>query len=116
VRARVGFLAKSNLLLYSTGGVAFLWQEVSATCEAVFPVGWCVVPNSDSDRNTNIGWTLGGGGEWMFAPRWSLRGEYRYSDYGSRSFTFFADEPIDSVSFSVEQKAQTAYIGLTHRF
>jgi outer membrane immunogenic protein len=116
LRARIGFLLTPSLLLYSTGGVAVLWQEVGATCEAVFPVGWCVVPNSDFDTETYIGWTLGAGGEWMFAQHWSLRGEYRYSDYGSRSFTFFADEPIDSFSFSVEQKAQTAYIGVTYRF
>jgi outer membrane immunogenic protein len=29
------------------------------------------------------GWTLGGGFEWMFAPRWSLKGEYLYYDLGS---------------------------------
>jgi outer membrane immunogenic protein len=116
LRARAGFLLTPTLIVYATGGVAFLRQEVSASCEAVFPVGWCVVSNSDSDTETYVGWTFGAGGEWMFARHWSLRGEYRYSDYGSRSFTFFADEPIDSVGFSVEQKAHMSSVGLSYRF
>jgi outer membrane immunogenic protein len=30
-----------------------------------------------------VGWTVGGGAEWMFAPHWSLKGEYLYYDLGS---------------------------------
>ncbi len=116
VRARVGFLLTPSLLAYSTGGIALLHQEVGASCEGAFPVGWCMQPNTDSDSGTYAGWTIGGGAEWMFASHWTVRGEYRYSDYGSESFILFEDAPIDSVGFSVEQEAHVAYVGLGYRF
>jgi opacity protein-like surface antigen len=28
------------------------------------------------------GWTLGGGGEWMFAPHWSVFAEYNFMGFG----------------------------------
>jgi outer membrane immunogenic protein len=34
-------------------------------------------------RQTRVGWTVGGGLEWMFMPNWSLKGEYLYYDLGS---------------------------------
>ena len=30
------------------------------------------------------GWTVGGGLEWMFAPGWSVFGEYNYMDFGRK--------------------------------
>lgn len=37
------------------------------------------------------GWTVGAGVEYMFAPNWSLKGEYMYADYGGeRYLTAFA--------------------------
>ena len=35
--------------------------------------------------NTNTGWAVGGGLEWMFAPGWSVFGEYNYMDFGTKS-------------------------------
>jgi outer membrane immunogenic protein len=29
------------------------------------------------------GWTVGGGVEWSFAPKWSLKGEYLHYDLGT---------------------------------
>jgi outer membrane immunogenic protein len=40
---------------------------------------------SISTSDTRAGCTIGGGLEWMFAPRWSLKGEYLYYDLGSVS-------------------------------
>ena len=36
--------------------------------------------------NTLVGWTLGGGIEWMFAPGLSLKGEYLFYDLGKGIF------------------------------
>jgi outer membrane immunogenic protein len=30
------------------------------------------------------GWTAGAGGEWAFAPRWSLKGEWLHYDVGNQ--------------------------------
>jgi outer membrane immunogenic protein len=116
LRARAGYLITPRTLVYSTGGIAFLHEKASASCEGGFPVGWCDAPHTDSASATAVGWTAGGGIERMIAPAWIIRGEYRYSDYGSRSFTLFDDASLDSVGFKVEQKESLAYIGLSRRF
>ena len=43
LRGRVGFLLTPRTLIYSTGGLAILREEVSAGCGDSFPVGWCAV-------------------------------------------------------------------------
>ncbi len=35
---------------------------------------------------TRIGWALGGGGEWMIAPKWSIKAEYLYVDLGKAGY------------------------------
>ena len=32
-----------------------------------------------------VGWTAGGGAEWMFMPNWSVKAEYLYYDLGKTS-------------------------------
>jgi outer membrane immunogenic protein len=116
VRARVGFLVAPTVLLYSTGGLAVLQQEVAASCDGAYPMGWCIAPRSESADAVYVGWTIGGGAEWQFTYHWAVRGEYRYSDYGERSFTFFEEEPLDSIRVNVSTKASMAYLGLSRRF
>ena len=36
---------------------------------------------------TRLGWTVGGGAEWAVSDHWSIRGEYRYSEFGPVSDT-----------------------------
>ncbi len=38
--------------------------------------------------NTQVGWTAGGGLEWMFWPNWSAKVEYLYYDLGSVTQSF----------------------------
>ncbi|UFS78620.1 outer membrane beta-barrel protein [Tardiphaga sp. 37S4] len=38
---------------------------------------------SFSESKVLSGWTVGAGVEYMFAPNWSLKGEYICADYGS---------------------------------
>lgn len=116
VRARGGFLITPTVLIYSTGGIAFLHQEVSARCDGTFPAGWCSSPNSDSDSVVLMGWTAGGGFEKMFGHAWIVRGEYRYSEFESRSLTLFDDAPLDSLGVTVDETLSTAYLGLSRKF
>jgi outer membrane immunogenic protein len=116
VRARTGLLLTPKTLVYATGGLALMHQEVSAACEGTFPLGWCGAPNADSISAITTGWTVGGGIERMLGRAWIVRGEYRYSDYGSRSFTLFEDAPLDSVAVTIEQKTSLAYVGVSRKF
>jgi outer membrane immunogenic protein len=121
-RGRIGFLFAPQALVYVTGGAAWIEKEIIATCGGTFPVGWCNQPGgvTESVTDTFFGWTVGGGLEWMILPSWILRAEYRYTDYGNQTYTFFANAGvpagIDSFTFDVEQKTHTAYVGLSYLF
>jgi outer membrane immunogenic protein len=82
VRGRAGITATPNFLIYATGGLAF-GQVKSATA-----VAFTTTPDTyaGSLDDTRFGWTVGGGGEWMFAPNWSVKAEYLYVDLGKASY------------------------------
>ena len=71
---------------------------------------WCVATRSQTNSSTRFGWTVGAGVEWMFAPGWIARGEYRYSDYGSFDTTFFG-ATVDQVNASIDLQTHTAQQG-----
>jgi outer membrane immunogenic protein len=86
IRGRLGFLATPSTLLYATGGVAFLDLKYSANCPGVGN-SWCNAPDNASSSNVRVGWTIGAGIEQRLGGNWSIRGEYRYSDFGTRSYS-----------------------------
>jgi outer membrane immunogenic protein len=75
VRGRVG-AAFGQFLIYGTGGFAWAVNDLSGS------VGGFGM----SDTRTHTGFTVGAGGEWMIAPAWSLRAEYLYANFGSRTY------------------------------
>jgi outer membrane immunogenic protein len=81
IRGRLGF-ALDRTLLYVTGGWAF--ENISHTYN-YWAGGVLHNPNTSTGRS---GYTLGGGVEYAFAPNWSGRLEYRYSDYGKYVQTY----------------------------
>lgn len=88
-RGRVGVTVTPAFLLYATGGLAVGEtkignQFICATCAPPASTQATTVATSD---NTSAGWTVGAGGEWMFAPRWSVKLEYLYVDLGRHSST-----------------------------
>jgi outer membrane immunogenic protein len=55
---------------------------------------------SASRTDTRVGWTAGGGWEWMFAPRWSFKAEYLYYDLGHRTLnTAIAQTLVPALPF-----------------
>lgn len=77
VRGRAGYLVTPTILVYATGGLAYGGvKNHQYYLDSDADVGI-------ADRNkTRIGYTVGGGVEWMFMPHMSLTGEYRYTDLG----------------------------------
>jgi len=75
VRGRLGYSWNNTFMVYGTGGVAF--GGVKNT--------WGNGYYSYSDSSTRTGWTAGGGFEWMFAPKWSMKGEALYVDLGKKT-------------------------------
>jgi outer membrane immunogenic protein len=92
LRARLGILVTPSLLAYGTGGLAYGGVKASTTI-AQSDTGILPGPvtatatTTGSYSETRVGWALGGGMEWMFAPHWSLKGEYLHYDLGKASWT-----------------------------
>lgn len=76
LRARLGY-AFGPALIYATGGVAAASFKTSQT-NLDYPAD-----GSHSGKTTRFGWTLGAGVEYKLTSAWSLRTEYRYTDFGS---------------------------------
>ena len=76
VTGRVGVTAGAALF-YAKGGYA--WADNRLT----FSVPGVII--SDESK-VHSGWTVGVGGEYMFAPNWSAKVEYMYADYGSERY------------------------------
>jgi outer membrane immunogenic protein len=89
LRGRFGFLATPSVLLYGTGGLAYGQSTTAETFNLIPGCGGaavCAGGGNGTVAKTLFGWTAGAGVEWMFAPRWSLKGEYLYYDLGN--FTY----------------------------
>lgn len=78
VRGRVG-VAFDRVLIYGTGGVAFGELRNSIDAPGLFGEG---------HETGRVGWTAGGGIEYAIDNNWSIRAEYRYTDYGHYGQTF----------------------------
>jgi outer membrane immunogenic protein len=81
VRGRMGWLFTPTLLVYGTGGLAYGGANAATTVIQTSPgIFTAVAATRFSD--TQVGWTVGGGLEWMFMPNWSAKVEYLYYDLG----------------------------------
>jgi opacity protein-like surface antigen len=52
----------------------------------------------------------------MLAQHWTLRGEYRYADFGSVAETFFPAGSGDQVRMNVRLRTSTALVGIAYKF
>jgi outer membrane immunogenic protein len=86
VRGRLGVLVAPTWLTYVTGGLAYGGMKASDTLFQTGTNGF-IGAGSGSFSDTRAGWTLGGGMEWMFAPKWSVKAEYLHYDLGTANFT-----------------------------
>jgi outer membrane immunogenic protein len=102
VRARIGYLPVDSLLVYATGGFAYGRVERTGNYSSNnpgvsllgFPIGgFAFVCNggtvcfTGSSSGIDTGWTAGGGLEYAFWQKWTVRAEYLYVSLASRSVT-----------------------------
>lgn len=97
IRGRLGFDGGA-FLPYVTAGLAFANNTVTETATPL------------DDTQTHIGWTAGAGVEFAVADNVSLDLQYRYSDYGTKTYTLNMGE----TDFSLTSHAVTA--GINFRF
>ena len=101
VTGRLGW-AWGPWLLYGKGGLAVL----EATTNIRDPYALYSATNDD----TRVGWTAGGGFEYLWNPAWSVKVEYQYFDfgtassslnYGATTYNFNHDLDINTVKFGI---------------
>jgi outer membrane immunogenic protein len=100
LRGRLGY-AQGPWLFYVTGGAA--WAKYNLSVTGPFA-------GSVEDHTTNFAWTVGGGVEWMFAPKWSAKLEYLYIDTGDTDVTLFG------TPFTARAKDNIVRAGINYHF
>jgi outer membrane immunogenic protein len=94
-------------LLYAKGGFAWRNNDNLGVSVAGAPAAFTV------DANHRDGYTVGAGLEYMFAPNWSVKGEYQYYNFGSTSFT---SGPAPIVGARFRDDEHTVKLGINYRF
>jgi outer membrane immunogenic protein len=130
LRARLGVAVTPSLLAFATGGAAI--SDVNASQSIYFnnpptialqislpvtgPGGGF---NAGAVSGARLGWTLGGGLEWMFARQWSARVEFLHTDFGVRnvqSAYLAPDGTIWTVNHRFRRNAEILRVGLDYHF
>jgi len=118
-------------MVYAKGGAAwahdkyqFNGQVLTSACGVVaidpFPPQ-CVLGNSFvtpfnfGASETRVGWTVGAGVEWAVWENWSVKLEYDYLDFGSRTVTF-NDPLLGAANISISQRISEVKLGVNYRF
>ena len=77
-RGRIGY-ASGPWLAYATGGLAWTGQRFLDTP---------AIGDDEKKINVRLGWAAGAGIEYAFAPHWSVRLEYLYSQFNRADIRF----------------------------
>jgi outer membrane immunogenic protein len=125
IRGRIGYLINPSALLFAAGGVQWMQIETESRCGVLSDClpgvfAFLFAPANISHTETRVGWTIGGGIEWMVTPNWLVRGEYRYADFGRATFTDTRVNPAGPVTqvatYSVDVVTHTALFGIAYKF
>lgn len=93
VRGRAGY-AFDRVLVYGTGGVAFLKETETRTQYQSDFTNQTTAGRStlemfkESASATRTGWVAGGGFEYALTNHWSLKGEYQFASFDDEDFLF----------------------------
>ena len=116
IRGRIGYLVTPPVLLYFTGGIA--WTDIDYRGSYTEGGGSTEV---SAFSETETGYVLGGGLEWMLSRNWLLRGEYLHYGFGSASVInhnpLFLPDPIYDIRLVWDDtEIQVGRVGLSYKF
>jgi outer membrane immunogenic protein len=117
VTPRLGFtIGDPRFLLFVKGGPAWARDRYQIADDDV----------NGSISETRSGWTIGGGIEWAFAPSWSVRIEYAFYDFGTKTLDFCSSQTapplgalllaVQGCHVNIQQEIQAITVGLNYRF
>jgi high affinity Mn2+ porin len=100
-RGRLGY-ATGSWLVYATGGLAFAGERF---------LNSPAIGSDEKILHTRLGWVAGGGVEYGFAPHWSVRLEYLYSQFERTAVRF-----PSATMYSSSLDFQSLRVGLNRKF
>jgi outer membrane immunogenic protein len=112
---RAGY-AWDRSLFYVKGGVAAAGYKDNFVLST--PATPPVFIDFGTKGNTLVGWTVGAGFEYAFAPHWSAKVEYNYADLGTASerFNTFATNSSITAMEDIHHTLQIVKVGASYRF
>jgi outer membrane immunogenic protein len=124
LRGRYGYLFTPNLLVYGTGGFAYGGIVTSTSFVATQSLGLPTVFGNSSLSTTDVGWTAGGGFEWLFLPHWTFKVEYLYYELSKETSSFgiltqdVAGVPFAAAltHFTIRPKGSVVRAGINYLF
>ncbi len=116
LRPRLGYTG-GPVLIYGTGGLAM----TNVTYQSFFSDTFASAHESAVVKSTQTGWAAGAGAEFKVGPRWSLKGEYLYGDFGSVSTTStnlvaVIPRPTNVFTHTTDLTANIYRFGFNYRF
>lgn len=123
VRARLGFLATPNLMIFGSGGFAYGRVNQSATVALAPPTlstDFIAGPGtvtcdpgipclSGSSSRVAPGWTAGAGAEYLIGTKWTMRVEYLYVNLGKNTFLQTASNTTNAANTVTTAFSDTAF-------
>ena len=124
LRGRAGF-AWDRFFVYGTGGLAYgdLHSDTNVTfgTVAVNPVYNGAI-HIGSASSWQVGWTAGVGGEYAFAPSWSIKAEYLYVSLDSFNYSSLLVASVSAAApgyawkTSVSERDNIVRVGVNYKF
>jgi outer membrane immunogenic protein len=106
-RLRAGY-SFDHFLPFITGGVAIANYKHDAQGALAPDTSW---------SDTYVGWTVGAGLEYAVTDNLIVRAEYRYADYGSKSYPVTrAGNGREFIAHDIDLKTNDVRIGLGYKF
>jgi len=99
-RAGVAF---DRWLIYAKGGAAFANNSYSTNFYSF--------PATAGVTDTRLGWVVGAGVEWAFAPQWSAKVEYNFMDFGTDNVSF-----VPTNTTGIKDQIQVIKLGVNYKF
>ncbi len=103
ITGRLGY-AFDRWMLYGKGGVALVGDRYHTD-----DVNGSYFMDATENR---IGWTAGAGVEWAFTPDWSVKVEYDYYGFGTKSLLFTDAVSGGNVPANIKQSIQVVLLGV----
>ena len=122
LRGRAGVVVHDSWLLYGTAGLAYAQVDhtLGDNCVGCGNAGLNAGAFQQSNKDTKVGWTGGGGVEFLHDPHWLVRTEALFVDLGSETHTYTPDcssiGAICRATAKWDDQFWVARVGLAYKF